>query len=342
MYKTGAIRVLVIDDSILFRDLVSRRIQEDKNIEVVGVAGDAFEARDKILELVPDVITLDIELPGMDGIEFLGKLMPQYPIPTIVVSSHYEAIMNALEAGAVDFMRKPIEDAGNLMDSFFRELIVKIKIGSMANVSIYKNNNMQGTVAARNNVAKNKIIVIGASTGGTEAIFKIIEALPPNMPPIIVVQHMPETFTKLYAGRLNTFCAMEAKEAEDGDSVLPGRVLIAPGGYHTKLYQRGGHYYVRCFRGEKVNGHMPSVDVLFHSVAKEADSKAIGVLLTGMGSDGAKGLLAMREKGAVTLGQDEDSSVVYGMPKVAFDIGGVSEQLPLSNIAGRLVTLANS
>lgn len=342
MYYSGMIKVLIVDDSIVFRELLSRGIQDDKRIEVVGVAGDPFEARDKILELEPDVITLDIELPKMNGIEFLKKLMPQYPMPTVVVSSHYEIILEALEAGAVDFMRKPIENVQMNMDTFIQELIVKIKIASMANVSAYKSNYGNKVLEGGKRNLIDKVIAIGASTGGTEALYEIIKVLPKNMPGIVVVQHMPETFTKMYAQRLNSICAMEVKEAMDGDSVLPGRVLIAPGGRHMKLSKREGRYFVNCFQDEKVNGHMPSVDVLFHSTAKEAGSKSIGVILTGMGYDGAKGLLEMKKSGAVTIGQDEESCVVYGMPKVAFDIGGVLEQLPLSIIAQKLYTLAHS
>lgn len=342
MSAVKVIRVLVVDDSSVFRELLSNKISLDRRIEVVGVAADPFEARDKILDLVPDVITLDLELPKMNGIEFLRRLMPQYPLPTVVVSNHHEAILDALEVGAVDFIQKPLEHRGCLLDTFIQKLIVKIKIASMSNVSNYKSDYVHMIAAAGQKVHQEKIIAIGASTGGTEAIFEIIKALPKNMPGIVVVQHMPESFTKMYANRLNSTCPMEAREAEDQSPVLPGRVLIAPGGCHTKLVKQNGRYCVRCFQADKVNGHMPSVDVLFDSVAKEAGANAIGVILTGMGQDGAKGLLEMRRKGAVTLGQDPASCVVYGMPKIAFDIGGVSQQLPLDAIAKKLFTLVKS
>lgn len=338
---TRVIKVLIIDDSIFFRELISEALGREERITVVGMAGDPFEARDKILELEPDVITLDIEMPQMDGIEFLTKLMPQYPIPALVISGHGEQIFDALDAGAVDFLKKPERNEKNIMDTFIQELIVKIKIASMANVSNYKKNCIQQGMEHSKSNTSERIIAIGASTGGTEAVDRIIKALAPNMPGIVVVQHMPEKFTNMYAQRLNSTCRMEVKEAATGDLVLPGRVLIAPGGLQMRICKEKKDYYVECVQGDLVNGHKPSVDVLFHSIAQEAGENAIGVILTGMGYDGAKGLLAMKKRGFHTIGQDEESCVVYGMPKVAFDIGAVAEQLPLSAIAQKLYTLAH-
>lgn len=338
MKALGMIKVLIVDDSPVFCEMVSRGITQDGRIEVIGTAGHPFEARDKILECNPDVLLLDIQLPRMDGLTFLGKLMPQYPIPVVVVSAHEEAILEALEAGAVDFVKKPSGGSPECLHTFIQELIVKIKVASMANVSVYKSAKMPaGPQSGRS--GRVKVIAIGASTGGTEAIHTVLKGLPRNMPGIVIVQHMPENFTKMYADRLNAECALEVKEGADGDFCLPGRVLIAPGGHHMKLVRNEDSYRVICYKDEKVNGHRPSVDVLFHSVANMAGKNAVGVLLTGMGYDGAKGLLEMRRKGAYTIGQDEESSIVYGMPKVAYDIGGVTRQLPLNRIASELISL---
>ncbi len=327
------IKVLIVDDSLLFRETLARKISQDSAIEVVGTASDPYSARDKIIELHPDVMTLDVEMPRMNGIEFLSRLIPQYPLPVVVVSSVSENVFDALKAGAVDFVTKPDMSNSRGIETFINELIIKIKIASTAKVGQRKNESIltnSGINTSRG--SSNKIIAIGASTGGTEAIFNIIKFFPNDMPGIVVVQHMPPVFTRLYAQRLDSSCPMEVKEAVNGDMVLPGRVLIAPGDYHMKLKKRDGNYFVECAKGQRVNGHCPSVDVLFNSVAEVAGRNAIGIILTGMGSDGAKGLLAMRNKGARTLGQDEKSSVVYGMPKVAFDIGAVEKQASLEAI----------
>ncbi len=327
------IKVLIVDDSLLFRETLARKISQDSAIEVVGTASDPYSARDKIIELHPDVMTLDVEMPRMNGIEFLRRLIPQYPLPVVVVSSVSENVFDALKAGAVDFVTKPDMSNSRGIETFINELIIKIKIASTAKVGQRKNESIltnSGINTSRG--SSNKIIAIGASTGGTEAIFNIIKFFPKDMPGIVVVQHMPPVFTRLYAQRLDSSCPMEVKEAVNGDMVLPGRVLIAPGDYHMKLKKRDGNYFVECAKGQRVNGHCPSVDVLFNSVAEVAGRNAIGIILTGMGSDGAKGLLAMRNKGARTLGQDEKSSVVYGMPKVAFDIGAVEKQASLEAI----------
>lgn len=337
------IRVLVVDDSIVFRETLARQISQDPLIEVVATASDPYIARDKILEFEPDVMTLDVEMPRMSGIEFLKKLIPQYPIPVVVVSAVSQSVFDALKAGAVDFVTKPDPLNGRGVEAFISELIVKIKIASTAKVATQKGN----TITSSNNqgaglTKQNCIIAIGASTGGTEAIDRILKGFPANMPGTVIVQHMPPVFTGLFAARLNSSCAVEVKEAKTGDMVLPGRVLIAPGDHHMRIKKVNTNYMVECFRGEKVNGHCPAVDVLFHSVAEHAGKNAIGVILTGMGNDGASGLLALRKSGANTLGQDERSSVVYGMPKAAFTIGAVQEQVPLDLISRKIYALVNN
>lgn len=337
------IRVLVVDDSIVFRETLARQIGQDPLIEVVATASDPYMARDKILEFEPDVMTLDVEMPRMSGIEFLKKLIPQYPLPVVVVSAVSQSVFDALNAGAVDFVTKPDPLSGRGIEAFVSELIVKIKIASTAKVATQKGNAMtaisnQGTSLAKQNC----IIAIGASTGGTEAIHRVLKGFPANMPGTVIVQHMPPVFTGLFAARLNSSCAVDVKEAKTGDMVLPGRVLIAPGDYHMRIKKVNNSFMVECFQGEKVNGHCPSVDVLFHSVAEHAGRNAIGVILTGMGNDGASGLLALRKSGASTLGQDERSSVVYGMPKAAFTIGAVQEQISLDLMPRKIYTLVDS
>lgn len=327
------VRVLVVDDSLLFREVIARGLAADRGIEVVGTAGDAFEARDKIIELEPDVMTLDVEMPKMNGIEFLKRLIPQYPIPVVVVSAVSDNVFDALNAGAVDFVTKINSVTGTSKEVFINELIIKVKIASMARASNIKKDISKKPHADKVNWrSSNTIIAIGASTGGTQAILEVVKGFPLDMPGIVIAQHMPPVFTKMYADRLNNLCHMEVKEAETGDIVIPGKILIAPGDRHMELIKRGNNYYVDCFTGDKVNGHCPSVDVLFNSVAEKAGSSAIGMILTGMGNDGAKGLLKMKQNGAYTIGQDEKSSVVYGMPKVAYDIGGVTKQSALTNI----------
>jgi len=337
------IRVLVVDDSMVFRETLARGISVDPAIEVVGTAADPYIARDKIIELEPDVLTLDVEMPRMNGIEFLRRLMPQYPIPVVMISALNNAVFEALQAGAVDFVCKPdSNNSGNSrsLNTFINDLIIKIKIASMAKVghkkteSIYKQ-----SVTSVGNSSKIKIIAIGASTGGTEAINNIVKSLPADMPGIVIVQHMPPVFTRMYAERLNNSCALEIREAKDGDRLYPGLVLIAPGDYHMSVCRTGVQYIVNCRQGERVNGHCPSVDVLFNSVAEHCGANSAGIILTGMGYDGAKGLLALRQKGARTIGQDERSSVVYGMPRVAFDIGAVERQVSLEKIPSTLCSM---
>lgn len=332
------IKVLIVDDSLVFRESLSREIAKDPDIEVVGTATDPYMARDLIIKLKPDVLTLDVEMPKMNGIEFLKKLMPQYPLPVIVVSSVSKNVLDALDAGAVEFVTKPNVTRPGGMASFVNELIIKIKIASTAKVGNRKSDYTPSRPVTNQGIdTMSKIIAIGASTGGTDAIHTVISSLPRDMPPIIIVQHMPPVFTKLYAERLNNTCELEVKEAEDGDALRPGRVLIAPGNYQMRVAKRGSGYIVKCTQEEKVSGHCPSVDVLFDSVADVAGKQSVGVILTGMGRDGANGLLKMKKTGAYTIGQDEKSSVVYGMPMVAFNIGAVDKQLPLDRIDDEII-----
>ena len=279
-------------------------------------------------------------MPRMDGIEFIRQLIPQYPLPVIVISTISGAVFDALNAGAVDFITKPSSYSPDRVQNFIYDLTYKIKAASRA--KIIKNGSAEITAVTNNTEAEadaGKIIAIGASTGGTEAISQIINALPKSMPGIVIVQHIPPVFSGIFAQRINSTASLEVKEAENGDYAEPGKVLIAPGDRHMRVRKVGDRYKVECFEGEKVNGHRPSVDVLFESVARAAGPNAVGVILTGMGHDGAKGLLEMRRRGARTIGQDEASSVVYGMPKSAYDIGAVEKQVPLSQIVRTLVTI---
>lgn len=336
------IRVLVVEDSKFFQQLLVTGINKDPNLEVIAVAMDPFEARDAILEFRPDVMTLDVELPRMNGIEFLRRLLPQYMMPVVVVSALNDAVFDALEAGAVDFVNKPAFGSSpeTVLKFITTELCAKIKIAASAKLGSVK---PMGGLDARPKqsaeIDRTKIVAIGASTGGTEAIFNVVKNFDTNIPGTVIVQHMPPGFTAMYADRLNNQCAVEVKEAHDGDKVLPGRVLIANGAEQMRIVKRGVEYFVSCKEEPKVSGHCPSVDVLFDSVAKEVGANAIGVILTGMGADGANGLLNMKLKGAETIGQNEASCVVYGMPKVAFDIGAVKYQLDLQLIPGKIYQL---
>lgn len=325
------IRVLIVDDSLVFREVISRGISSDPNIEVVAKAIDPFDARDKILEFQPDVMTCDVEMPKMKGIEFIRRLLPQYPLPVIVVSNVSEAVFDAMNAGAVDFVTKPNIQIPKSVENFIKDLIAKIKIAANAKIAQPNTAYVTPEVTA-NKVHSNKIIAIGASTGGTEAIYNILKHLPSNMPGILIVQHIPPIFSRMFAERLNSQTQLLVKEAQTGDYVEQGKVLIAPGDQHMRIKKIGEKFKVEVFYGERVNGHCPSVDILFESVAKEAGSNSIGIILTGMGYDGAKGLLAMKRKGARTIGQDEKTSVVYGMPKVAYNIGAVEKQTALDMI----------
>lgn len=337
------IKVLIVDDSLLFREAIAQGLSVDPAIEVVGTSYDVYDARDKIIACQPDVMTLDVELPKMNGIEFLRRLMPQYPIPVVVVSSVSENVFEALRAGAVDFVTKPDPETGRRFEFMLNELIIKVKIAAAAKVGHWKHEAPLSRITGRMEGDSGKdIIAMGASTGGTEAIASILKAFPTDMTGVVIVQHMPPVFTRMYAERLNNNCLMEVKEAVDGDGIFAGRALIAPGNCHMKIKKNGSNYTVECYKGEKVNGHCPSVDVLFHSAADQAGRKALGIILTGMGTDGARGLLAMRKKGAITIGQDEESCIVYGMPKAAFEIGAVDKQVPLAAIPQQVFAMINS
>ncbi|TCO73133.1 protein-glutamate methylesterase/protein-glutamine glutaminase [Marinisporobacter balticus] len=334
------IRVLIVDDSLIFREIMTTGVANDSNIEVVATATDPYMARDRIIEYEPNVMLLDVEMPKMNGIEFLKKLMPQYPIPVIVVSAVKDNVLDALKYGAVDFVEKPNAENHRSKDIFISELIVKIKIASISKVSHWKRQPSAGLIKGKlRSDFSEKVIAIGASTGGTEAIFEILKAIPKQIPGIVITQHMPPVFTKMYANRLNNSCMLEVKEAEDGDILYPGRVLLAPGDYHMILIRKGNYYAVKCKKGDKVNGHCPSVDVLFTSVAEVAKNNAIGVILTGMGADGARGLLKMRQAGAHTIGQNQETCIIYGMPKVAYERGAVERQVALNRIPHLMYSL---
>ncbi len=339
-----AIRVLVVEDSILFRELLVSCLTAEEDIEIVGVAKDPFEARDILQRCPVDVMTLDVEMPRMGGIEFLRKLMPQCPLPVVVVSSLSDKVFDALNAGAVDFVAKPSCANKFQLEEFIRnELLVKIKIASIAKIGTIKKNIV--TQSTHQNLAvstKNLVVAIGASTGGTEAIATVLKDFNTDIPGVVIVQHMPAGFTAMYAKRLNDQCRITVKEAKSGDVVMPGQALLAPGGdSHMELVKVGGNYQVMLKKAPKVNGHCPSVEVLFNSVAKVAGDKALGIILTGMGGDGGKGLLNMREAGAQTIGQDESTCVVYGMPKVAYDCGAVMYQEKLQDIAKKTYSVLN-
>lgn len=335
------IRVLVVEDSVVFRELLVKYLNQDPAITVVAAAKDAFEARDAIIKYKPDVMTLDIELPRMSGLEFLKKLMPQYPLPVVVISSLSDKVFDALNAGAVDFVAKPTGVSRDQLENFVKnELPVKVKVASIAKVSSRKTAVIPSTNQPLSNDNKDLIVAIGASTGGTEAIATVIREFGKDIPGVVIVQHMPAGFTDMYAKRLNATSQVAVKEAKTGDLVIPGQVLIAPGGdAHMQLVKVNGNYQVVVKQGPKVNGHCPSVDVLFDSVAEIAKDRAVGIILTGMGGDGAKGLLAMRNAGARTIGQDKSTCVVYGMPKVAYDLGAVEYQEKLPDIAKRTYSL---
>lgn len=334
-------KVLVIDDSELARKTLQYGLMKDPYIDVVGCAGDPYTARDQIVLLRPDVLTLDVDMPRMDGLEFLRKLMPQFPVPTIMVSALTERgakiTLEALEAGAVDFVTKPRAGAQFSLDAMLLELRTKVKIAATVNVSHWKSKKSELFKYAVQRKGRGSIhemiIAIGASTGGTEAIRQVLMGMSSDCPGIVVVQHMPEKFTRTFAQRLNTICDMNVKEAEHGDRVETGQVLVAPGNRHMEVVRIGQRYEVRLKDGDNVSGHKPSVDVLMRSVAQCAAERGRGVLLTGMGADGALGLLEMKKAGAKTFAQDEKSSVVFGMPKRALECGAVDSLLPLDRIA---------
>ncbi len=332
------IKLLIVDDSILFRETLAKFFANDKLIDVVDKASDPYEARDKIVALRPDVITLDVEMPKMNGIQFLRKLIPQYPVPTVIVSSAPIKAFDALDAGAVDYVKKPTIKTPKDMEAFAADLRLKIITASQAKV-IQKKPQVKTALTSHTisheAIARNPqtIIAMGASTGGTDALQTVLTTMPANSPPIAIVQHMPPGFTKMFADRLNKICKVEVREAQDGDRLTNGVALIAPGDYHMRLCKDTRGYYVKVEYGEKVSSHRPSVDVLFDSVAKVAGKNAIGVIMTGMGSDGADGMVKMHQQGAYTIGQDKETCVVYGMPMTAFMRGGCSVQAPLDKIS---------
>jgi len=347
------IKVLIVDDSALVRQTLVSILESDPQIEIVGVAADPYIAVDKIKECVPDVITLDIEMPRMDGLTFLKKLMSQHPIPVVVISTLTEkgtdSALLALEYGAVEVLAKPKVNTKILLEQSKIELCDKVKAAALANVKrrTFSARTATSEVAPKLSAdavigkhtstsmvqTTETVIAIGASTGGTEALRVLLEGFPADCPGIVIVQHMPEMFTKQFAQRLNSLCKVSVKEAENGDKVLRGHVLLSPGGKHMMLKRSGAIYHVEVVDGPLVNRHRPSVDVLFRSVARYAGKNVVGAILTGMGDDGARGMLEMKEAGAHTIAQDENSCVVFGMPKEAIKLGGADKVLPLSDIS---------
>jgi two-component system chemotaxis response regulator CheB len=339
-----AIRVLLVDDSAIVRQVFSTELGRERDIEVVGTAPDPYVARDKIVQLTPDVVVLDIEMPRMDGLTFLRKLMQHYPLPVIIVSSLTtkggQLALEAMEAGAVDVMCKP--GAAYTVANMSVALADKIRAAALAR----RLRPAPAAAVPRPPVAPlalsrttNQVIAIGASTGGTEAIREVLTRFPRNAPGTVIVQHMPEHFTASFAERLNTLCEMEVREARDGDSVIPGLALLAPGNQHMVFRRSGARYYVEVRTGPLVCRQRPSVEVLFKSVAENAGSNARAAILTGMGKDGAEGLLALRQAGAFTVAEAEETCVVFGMPKEAIERGGACEVVPLPRVAERLLAL---
>lgn len=341
------IKVLVVDDSALIRQLLPDLLASDPSIEVVGTAPDPHVARERIKALNPDVLTLDLEMPRMDGLSFLEKLMALRPMPVVVVSTltqkGAEVTLRALELGAVDYVAKPTLDIRNGILALRDELIAKVKVAAGSRPQATRRiGASQATVLSASFDHRlstvGRIVAIGASTGGVEALHTVLTAMPADSPAILVTQHMPPGFTSSFAQRLDTLCAMSVSEATDGRPVMPGHIYIAPGGRHLELVRSGAHYACRLHDGPPVSGHRPSVDVLFGSVAAAAGRNALGVILTGMGRDGAEGLLAMRKAGARTIGQDEASCVIYGMPGAAKAHGAVDLELPLKRISQEILT----
>jgi two-component system chemotaxis response regulator CheB len=360
----GRIRVLVVDDSASVREVMTRILEADPEIEVIGTASDPFVAARRIQDEVPDVITLDVEMPRMDGITFLRKLMAQHPVPVVMCSSLTEegsaTLMLALEAGAVDIIQKPrsgvpqfLQDAGiRICDTVKAAARAKLRPGvrhhdaggrrqpeQKLTADVIMPPPVPGQAMAR---TTESVVCIGASTGGTESLRVVLEALPADCPGIVIVQHMPEKFTEAFARRLDGLCDMEVKEAADNDTVMRGRVLIAPGNRHVLLQRSGARYYVTVKDGQLVSRHRPSVDVLFRSAARFAGANALGVIMTGMGDDGARGLHEMRTAGAHTVAQDEATSVVFGMPKEAIARGGAVKVLPLEAIAAEIMRVGKA
>lgn len=339
------IRVLIVDDSALIRKIFQEILTENEDIDVVGTAINAQDAREKIKQLNPDVVTLDIEMPGMDGLSFLEKIMTLRPMPVIMASTLTQKgaaeTIRALEIGAIDYISKPVQSQTRGTLSVLRdELVSKVRTASQANIGARNASALvqPKQLGFKTPRANDKIIAIGSSTGGVEALRDIFLTLPENTPPIVMTQHMPEHFTTSFAARLNGLSRVNVAEAYEGAKLQTGHAWLAPGGKHLKVVRKGADYICRLNNGENVSGHRPSVDVLFDSVAEAAGANAVGVILTGMGKDGAAGMLKMREQGAYTVGQSQNSCVVYGMPKAAFVLGAVIKELPLSEIASHVLT----
>ncbi|MCK5706798.1 MAG: chemotaxis response regulator protein-glutamate methylesterase [Candidatus Aureabacteria bacterium] len=346
------VRVLIVDDSAIVRQILIRELSKDPNIEVIGSAPDPYEARDKIVTLKPDVITLDVEMPRMDGITFLSKLMKHYPIPVIIVSSHTkkgaDSTLNALEIGAIDVFEKPNMSKGENFDDI--SMLLREKVISASNANIKRKIKMKEEAEKKTGEKRkiykltrttDKVVLIGASTGGTEAIKEVLTALPPDFPGILITQHMPALFTDSFAERLDSLSKITVREAKDGDMVREGLALLAPGNFHMVLKRTGGHYYVNVKNGPMVHHQRPSVDVMFLSASKSAGENALGIILTGMGSDGAKGLLSMKEAGAYTIAEHEKTCIVYGMPRAAVEMGAVEKILPLDKIVANVIGFLN-
>jgi two-component system chemotaxis response regulator CheB len=336
------IKLLIVDDSAIIRKILSDELSKYPDIHIIATAPDPYVARDKIIQYKPDVMTLDVEMPRMDGVTFLEKLMRNRPIPTIILSTltskGCDLAIRAFEVGALEVMHKPEVDVSYKLTEMIEQLVEKIRAAYLARNKI--NNKPVAAKPSPVSSAKSatllkttdKVVAIGASTGGTEALRAILPALPANFPGIVIAQHMPANFTKSFADSLNASCALEVKEAQDNDTIRPGLALLAPGNYHMITRRSGTRYYVNLQQGPMIHHQRPAVDVLFNSVAKYIGKNAVGVILTGMGKDGAGGLLKMKQSGAKTIGQDEKSCVVYGMPKVAFESGAVEFQKPLEQI----------
>ncbi|MCD6005605.1 protein-glutamate methylesterase/protein-glutamine glutaminase [Vreelandella alkaliphila] len=342
--SAAKIKVLCVDDSALIRDLLTEIINSQPDMEVVAVAPDPIAARDLIKQHNPDVLTLDVEMPRMDGLDFLERLMRLRPMPVLMVSSltqsGSEITLRALELGALDFVAKPSLGIRSGMMEYAAEITDKLRAAARSRPRQARHKNAPPpTQLKAPMVSSEKLIIIGASTGGTEAIRSVLEPLPANSPAILITQHMPGGFTRSFAERLDRLCRISVKEATDGERVLPGHAYIAPGDQHLELVRSGANYVVRLNDGPPVNRHRPSVDVLFHSASKHAGKNAIGVILTGMGKDGAVGLLEMREAGAATIAQNEESCVVFGMPREAIAVGGAVEVVALDDIPSRLMAL---
>jgi len=346
-------KVLIVDDSALIRQMLTEMLNSDPDLEVVGTAQDPYMAREKIKALNPDVLTLDVEMPRMDGVTFLGNLMRLRPMPVVMVSTLTEQgadiTLQALELGAVDFVSKPKTDIAHTLESYAEEIIAKVKMAATARVrpldrsqvTVVQEKHSADAVIAKQSLLRttDRILAIGASTGGTEAIKEILARLPADAPGTVITQHIPAAFSGPFAKRMNGISAMNVCEAQDGQQILPGHAYIAPGGRHLMVERNGARYICRLHDGPPVNRHRPSVDVMFRSVAQSAGANAVSVLLTGMGDDGAKGMQEMHEAGAPTIAQDEKSSVVWGMPREAVKLGCVDEVVSLLKISERIVDL---